>query len=98
MFSTRQNIDRLSRGDTNFESQYPEATGPEMSLEEIGSAVGHPEWLEIVVEKEVVDSAGKVRNQKTGSLVKKPKGRRSVNNLLMKLCHHNNPHHDRLCR
>ena len=46
MFSTRQNIARLFRNERVFESQYPEVTGPEMDIEQIGGAVGHPEWLE----------------------------------------------------
>jgi len=42
MFPTRQNIDRLLRGETVFKSQFPEVTGEEMNIEEIGRAVGHP--------------------------------------------------------
>ena len=43
MFSARQNMDRLLTGQTTFMSEYPEWTGEEMTLEDIGSARGHPE-------------------------------------------------------
>lgn len=46
MFSTRQNVARLFRNERVFESQYPDVTGPEMDIELIGGAVGHPMWLE----------------------------------------------------
>ncbi|KIV82967.1 hypothetical protein PV11_05029 [Exophiala sideris] len=46
VFSTRLNIDRLLNGSTEFESLYPESTGQFMSLKDIGSAVGHGEWVD----------------------------------------------------
>lgn len=45
VFSTRLNIGRLLNGSTEFESVYPDFTGPLMSLEEIGSAQGHGEYV-----------------------------------------------------
>ncbi|KAK4946391.1 hypothetical protein LTR10_014589 [Elasticomyces elasticus] len=46
VFSARLNIDRLLNGSTEFESLYPESTGQFMSLKDIGSAVGHGEWVD----------------------------------------------------
>jgi len=46
VFPVRQNIERLFRGDTVFDSQYPNVTGANMSIEEIGRGVGHAEWLQ----------------------------------------------------
>jgi GR25 family glycosyltransferase involved in LPS biosynthesis len=46
VFSTRLNIKRLLNHSTEFESVYPDFTGPLMSLEDIGSAEGHGEYLE----------------------------------------------------
>jgi GR25 family glycosyltransferase involved in LPS biosynthesis len=60
VFSTRQNIDRLLQGETTFKSQYPEATGPEMSIEEIGRAVGHPEWIELPDVSKVDEVPGEI--------------------------------------
>lgn len=39
MFSTRMNVGRLLDGQTVFESQHPDVTGPEMSIQEIGAEV-----------------------------------------------------------
>jgi GR25 family glycosyltransferase involved in LPS biosynthesis len=44
-FSTRLNIGRLLNGSTEFESVYPDFTGSLLSLEEIGSAEGHGEYV-----------------------------------------------------
>lgn len=60
VFSTRQNIDRLLQGETSFKSQFPEATGPEMSIEEIGRAVGHPEWIELPDMSKVDEMPGRI--------------------------------------
>lgn len=44
-FSARMNIGRLLSGITLFESQFPETTGGEMDIADIGRGVGHPEVL-----------------------------------------------------
>ena len=41
VFSTRLNLKRILNGQTEFESFYPNSTGPLMDFEQIGSAVGH---------------------------------------------------------
>ncbi|KAJ9497739.1 hypothetical protein LTR99_007372 [Exophiala xenobiotica] len=45
VFSTRLNMQRLLNGSTEFESGYPDFTGPLMSLEKIGAAQGHGEYV-----------------------------------------------------
>jgi hypothetical protein len=45
MFPTRRNMDRLLRGESVLKSQFPDVTGPETSIEEIGRGFGHPEWV-----------------------------------------------------
>jgi len=54
MFPVRQNIDRLLRGETKFKSAFPEITGEEMELSQIGSGVGHAESLEVTVHEVIV--------------------------------------------
>lgn len=41
VFSTRLNLKRILNGQTEFESFYPNSTGPLMEFEQIRSAVGH---------------------------------------------------------
>jgi len=48
VFSTRMNTGRLLAASKMFESQYPEYTGPEMNIEDIGRAVGHVEVVPVV--------------------------------------------------
>lgn len=43
MYSTKQNIDRLLNGEKVFMSK----TGTEMHIDDIGAAVGHPEYLNV---------------------------------------------------
>jgi len=45
VYSTRLNMERLLKGDQVFNSQFPEITGPEMHIDDIGSAIGHIEVL-----------------------------------------------------
>jgi hypothetical protein len=45
VYSTRLKMDRLLRGETIFNSQFPEVTGAEMHIDDIGVAVGHLEVL-----------------------------------------------------
>jgi hypothetical protein len=45
VFSTRLNVDRMLAGDDTFQSQYPAYTGTNLTIEEIGGAIGHPELL-----------------------------------------------------
>ncbi|KEF50883.1 uncharacterized protein A1O9_13064 [Exophiala aquamarina CBS 119918] len=45
VFSVRLNMERLLRGETVFESQFPDVTGQQMHIQDIGSAVGHVEIM-----------------------------------------------------
>lgn len=45
MFSVRQNILRLLRGEMTFKSYFPNPSGDFLTLEQITGARGHPEWL-----------------------------------------------------
>ena len=47
MFSTRMNIDRLLKGEMTFKSSFPDVTGDDMSIDEITSAVGHYETVQL---------------------------------------------------
>ncbi|KIW21346.1 hypothetical protein PV08_01926 [Exophiala spinifera] len=47
VFSTRQNIPRFLAKEGTFESLFPDVTGQFMSMEDIGSAVGHGELTEL---------------------------------------------------
>lgn len=55
MFPVRQNIEQLLRGGTTFKSAFPDFTGEQMELSQIGSGVGHAEWLEEVVYEVTVE-------------------------------------------
>ena len=52
VFSTRLNLVELIEGKTRFRSQFPEATGAEMEIGEIGGAIGHAEVLDEAEEEE----------------------------------------------
>lgn len=45
VYSTRLNAERLLRGETTFDSQFPEITGAEMHIDDITAAFGHIEVL-----------------------------------------------------
>ena len=45
VYSTRLNMEKLLKGETVFDSQWPEVTGPQMHIDNIGAAVGHVEVL-----------------------------------------------------
>lgn len=53
VYSTRLNMERLLRGSKVFRSQFPEITGADKHLEEIGAAVGH---CEVLPERDSPDS------------------------------------------
>lgn len=46
VYSTRLNMANLLAGKTVFDSQYPDATPPQLDIKDIGKAVGHAEVLE----------------------------------------------------
>ncbi|KAL2392095.1 hypothetical protein ABEF95_012535 [Exophiala dermatitidis] len=46
VYSTRLNIANFLAGKTVFDSQYPDATPPQLDIKEIGGAVGHVEELD----------------------------------------------------
>ena len=45
MYSTRQNIPRILTGAEDFASVFPESAVPPMNLKDIGSGIGHGEWV-----------------------------------------------------
>lgn len=47
VYSTRLNMEKLLMGDTVFDSQFPDITGPQMDIKDIGAAVGHAEILRV---------------------------------------------------
>jgi len=45
VFSVHQNIQRILDGETTHQSYFPNPMGDLMTLEQIGSGRGHPEWV-----------------------------------------------------